>query len=146
MSKDTTMKTIYDTAADAGTFSTLLSAVDAAGLTDTLRSAGPFTVFAPTDEAFKKIPSADLDALLKDVPRLKATLTYHVVPGSHGSKDLKPGELKTVEGRALHVVRERDEVRVDSAKLVTRDIVTSNGRIHAIDTVLMPKLAAVKAA
>ncbi len=140
------MKTIYDTAMEAGTFSTLLSAVDAAGLADTLRGTGPFTVFAPTDEAFKKIPEADLQALLKDVPRLKATLTYHVVPGSVDAKDLKPGELKSVEGRALHVIRERDELRVDGGKVLTRDIAASNGRIHTIDTVLMPKLAAVKAA
>jgi uncharacterized surface protein with fasciclin (FAS1) repeats len=140
------MKTIYDTAAEAGKFSTLLSAVDAAGLADTLRSAGPFTLFAPTDEAFKKVPAADLDALLKDVPRLTATLKYHVLPGSYESKDLKPGEMITFEGRPVHVIRERDELRVDGSKVLTRDIAASNGRIHAIDTVLMPKIAAVKAA
>lgn len=140
------MKTIYDTAAEAGKFSTLLSAVDAAGLADTLRSAGPFTLFAPTDEAFKKVPAADLEALLKDVPRLTATLKYHVVSGSYESKDLKPGEMITVDGRSVHVIRERDELRVDASKVVTRDIAASNGRIHAIDTVLMPKIAVVKAA
>lgn len=140
------MKTIYDTAAEAGKFSTLLAAADAAGLADTLRSAGPFTLFAPTDDAFRKIPAVDLQALLADVPRLKATLTYHVVAGSTESRDLKAGELKTVEGRPLHVTRERDTLRIGGATIVTGDIAASNGRIHAIDTVLMPNVIAVKAA
>lgn len=140
------MKTIYDTAAESGKFSTLLSAVDAAGLADTLRGAGPFTLFAPTDDAFKKVPAADLEALLKDLPRLKATLTYHVVAGSHDSKDLKPGDVETVEGRHARVMRERDDLRIDGATVVTRDIMATNGRIHAIDGVLMPKVEAVKTA
>ncbi len=140
------MKTLYDTAAEAGKFSTLLSAVDAAGLADALRAAGPLTLFAPTDEAFTKVSAADMKALLTDAPRLKSALTYHVVSGSLASRNLKPGELKSVEGSPLHVIRERDELRVNDAKVVTRDIAASNGRIHAIDTVLMPKAAAVKAA
>jgi uncharacterized surface protein with fasciclin (FAS1) repeats len=140
------MKNLIDTAADAGNFSTLLSALSAAALTDTLRGTGPFTVFAPTDEAFKKLPAGTLDSLLKDIPKLKSILTYHVAAGSIAAKDVKSGDLKTLEGTALVAGVHGANVTVNGAKVVRADIAASNGVIHSIDTVLMPKtqkLAAV---
>ena len=95
------MKTIIDTATDAGKFTTLLNALKAAALTETLRGAGPYTVFAPTDEAFKHLAPGALNALLKDTKKLKAILTYHVVPGRVAAKDVKAGDIKTLEGTPL---------------------------------------------
>jgi uncharacterized surface protein with fasciclin (FAS1) repeats len=132
------MKTIIETARDAGKFTTLIAALKAAGLTDTLNSKGPFTVFAPTDEAFKKIGKADLDALLKDTVVLKAILTYHVVPGNMVAKDIKAGALKTVQGTALTAALKGNDVTVNGAKVVQANVAASNGVIHAIDTVVMP--------
>ena len=131
-------KDIVDTAVAAGNFKTLAAALTAAGLIDTLKGPGPFTVFAPTDAAFAKIPKADLDALLKDQGKLKAVLTYHVVPGKVMAKDVKPGKLKTVEGQELTVSTDMG-VMVDQSKVLATDVLASNGVIHAIDTVLMPK-------
>jgi uncharacterized surface protein with fasciclin (FAS1) repeats len=131
-------KDIVDTAIAAGNFKTLVTAVQAAGLVDTLKGKGPFTVFAPTDEAFAKIPKADLDALLKDKAKLTAVLTYHVVAGKIMAKDIKPGKVKTVQGSEL-TLSTTGGVTVDGAKVITADIVADNGVIHVIDTVLMPK-------
>lgn len=131
-------KDIVDTAVAAGNFKTLVAAVQAAGLVDTLKGTGPFTVFAPTDEAFAKIPKADLDALLKDKAKLSAVLTYHVVAGKVMAKDVKAGKVKSVQGSEL-TLGTSGGVTVDSAKVVAADIVADNGVIHVIDSVLLPK-------
>ena len=131
-------KDIVDTAVAAGSFKTLATALGAAGLVDTLKGKGPFTVFAPTDEAFAKIPKADLDALLKDKAKLTAVLTYHVVPGKVMAADVKAGKVKTVQGSELTVTT-MGGVKVDNAHVVQTDIVADNGVIHVIDSVLMPK-------
>jgi len=131
-------KDIVDTAVGAGNFKTLATALTAAGLIDTLKGKGPFTVFAPTDEAFAKIPKADLDALLKDKAKLTAVLTYHVVPGKVMAKDVKAGKVKTVQGGEITLAT-AGGVTVNNAKVVKADVDASNGVIHAIDTVLMPK-------
>lgn len=132
-------KDIVDTAVAAGSFKTLATALGAAGLVDTLKGQGPFTVFAPTDEAFAKIPKADLDALLKDKAKLTAVLTYHVVSGKVMAKDVKAGEVKTVQGSNFTVATSYGTVTVNNAKVVKTDIEASNGVIHVIDTVIMPK-------
>ncbi len=131
-------KDIVDTAVAAGQFKTLASALQAAGLVDTLKGPGPFTVFAPTDAAFAKVPKADLDALLKDKARLTSVLTYHVVPGKVMAKDVKAGKVRTVQGSDL-TIGTTGGVTVDAAKVTKTDIVADNGVIHAIDTVVMPK-------
>ncbi|GAA4012944.1 fasciclin domain-containing protein [Actimicrobium antarcticum] len=131
-------KDIVDTAIGAGNFKTLTTALQAAGLVDTLKGKGPFTVFAPTDEAFAKVPKADLDALLKDKAKLTSVLTYHVVPGKVMAKDIKAGKVKTVQGSELTLAT-AGGVTVDKAKVTAADIVADNGVIHVIDTVLMPK-------
>ncbi len=131
-------KDIVDTAVAAGSFKTLATALQAAGLVDTLKGKGPFTVFAPTDEAFAKVPKADLDALLKDKAKLTAVLTYHVVPGKVMAKDVKAGKVKSVQGTEL-TLGTTGGVTVDNAKVVKADIVADNGVIHVIDTVVIPK-------
>ena len=130
-------KDIVDTAVSAGNFNTLAAALQAADLVDTLKGNGPFTVFAPTDAAFAKIPKQDLDALLADKARLSAVLTYHVVPGTVMSKDVKAGMVKTVEGSSL-TVSTMAGVKVDNANVIAVDIVADNGVIHVIDTVVLP--------
>ena len=129
---------IVDTAVAAGSFKTLAAALGAAGLVDTLKGKGPFTVFAPTDEAFAKIPKADLDALLKDKAKLTSVLTYHVVSGKVMAANVKAGKVRTVQGSELTVSTSMG-VMVDKAKVVKTDIAADNGVIHVIDTVLMPK-------
>ena len=129
---------IVDTAVKAGNFKTLVAAVQAAGLVDTLKGPGPFTVFAPTDEAFAKIPKATLDGLLADKDALTKVLTYHVVPGKVMAKDVTAGKVKTVQGQELTVATSGG-VMVDQSKVIATDVAASNGVIHAIDTVLMPK-------
>lgn len=131
-------KDIVETAVAAGSFKTLATALQAAGLVETLKGKGPFTVFAPTDAAFAKIPKADLDALLKDKAKLTAVLTYHVVPGAVMAKDVKAGTVKTVQGGML-TLGTTGGVTVNNAKVVQADIVASNGVIHVIDTVVLPK-------
>ena len=131
-------KDIVDTAVAAGNFKTLATALTAAGLVDTLKGPGPFTVFAPTDEAFAKVPKADLDALLKDKAKLTAVLTYHVVPGKVMAADVKAGKVKTVQGSEL-TLSTMGGVKVDNANVIATDIVADNGVIHVIDSVLMPK-------
>jgi uncharacterized surface protein with fasciclin (FAS1) repeats len=131
-------KDIVDTAVADGNFKTLATALQAAGLVDTLKGPGPFTVFAPTDAAFAKVPKADLDALLKDKAKLTAVLTYHVVPGKVMAADVKAGKVKTVQGSELTVATSGG-VTVDNAKVVKADVVADNGVIHVIDTVVIPK-------
>lgn len=132
-------KDLVDTAIAAGSFKTLVTAVQAAGLVETLKGAGPFTIFAPTDEAFARIPKADLDALLADVESLRKVLTYHVVPGKVMAADVVSlGSAKTVQGQSL-AIDARQGVKVDGANVVKTDILASNGVIHVIDSVILPK-------
>lgn len=131
-------KDIVDTAVGAGNFKTLATALKAAGLIDTLKGTGPFTVFAPTDAAFAKIPKADLEALLKDKAKLTAVLTYHVVAGKVMAADVKAGQVKTVQGSSLTVTT-MGGVKVNNANVTATDIVADNGVIHVIDTVVIPK-------
>jgi uncharacterized surface protein with fasciclin (FAS1) repeats len=137
--KDAATKDIVDTAVAAGNFKTLATALQAADLVKTLKGDGPFTVFAPTDAAFAKIPKDQLDALLKDKAKLTSVLTYHVVPGAVLAKDVKPGAVKTVQGQALTVKVEGGKVMVDNATVTTTDIRARNGVIHVIDAVVLPK-------
>lgn len=133
------MTNIVDTAIAAGNFKTLATALTAADLVATLKGPGPFTVFAPTDEAFAKIPKDKLDALLKDKAALTKVLTYHVVPSKVMAHDVKAGPYKTVQGDSITVTVDNGHVKVDSASVTKTDIVADNGVIHVIDTVLMPK-------
>jgi len=130
-------KDIVDTAISAGSFKTLVIAVQAAGLVETLKGKGPFTVFAPTDEAFAKIPKAQLDALLADKAKLAKVLTYHVVAGKVMAADVKAGPVKTVEGSNMTITT-AGGVMVDKAKVTATDIAASNGVIHVIDSVILP--------
>jgi uncharacterized surface protein with fasciclin (FAS1) repeats len=134
---------VVDTAVAAGNFKTLVAAVQAAGLVDTLKGKGPFTVFAPTDEAFAKLPAGTVEMLLKpeNKDKLVAILTYHVVPGKVMAADVAGKELmvKSVEGAEIDV-NGKDGVMVDQAKVIKADIVTDNGVIHVIDAVIMPKM------
>jgi uncharacterized surface protein with fasciclin (FAS1) repeats len=135
-------KDIVDTAVGAGQFKTLAAALGAAGLVDTLKGAGPFTVFAPTDAAFAKLPAGTVEMLLKpeNKAKLTAILTYHVVPGKVMAADVvKVTSAKTVQGGAVAVKVTGGKVAIDNANVVTADIAASNGVIHVIDTVLMPK-------
>ena len=133
------MKNIIETAAEAGQFTTLLSAIKAAGLRDTLIGKGPYTVFAPTDAAFKKLDQKQLEALLKNTSKLKSILSYHVVAGNVAAKDVKPGDIKTLEGTPFVANVKGTEVSVNGARVVQANVMASNGTIHAIDTVIMPK-------
>jgi uncharacterized surface protein with fasciclin (FAS1) repeats len=130
---------VVDTAVAAGSFKTLATALQAAGLVETLKGPGPFTVFAPTDEAFAKLPAGTLEALLEDKQRLAAVLTYHVVPGRVMAADVvKLNSAKTVQGGSL-AIRTDQGVTVDGVKVVKTDIQAGNGVIHVIDAVLMPR-------
>lgn len=132
------MADIVDTAVNAGSFSTLVAAVKAAGLVETLKGAGPFTVFAPTDEAFAKLPDGTVDALLKDIPKLKQILTYHVVSGKVMAADVvKLKSATTVEGSDVKIDASSG-VKVNDSTVTTPDVATDNGVIHIIDTVLLP--------
>jgi len=133
---------IVDTAVSAGSFGTLVAAVKAAGLVDTLKGEGPFTVFAPTDDAFAKLPEGTLQDLLKpeNKEKLKAILTYHVVAGKVMAADVVGmTSAKTLNGQSLAIKVEGETVMVDDAKVVKTDIECSNGVIHVIDTVVLPK-------
>jgi uncharacterized surface protein with fasciclin (FAS1) repeats len=132
-------KDIVDTAVAAGQFKTLVSAVKAAELVDTLKGEGPFTVFAPTDEAFAKVPKEKLEALLKDKKALTDVLTYHVVPGRVMAADLvKLDSVKTAQGKSLSIVTKDGNVTINGVNVIKTDIVCKNGVIHVIDAVLFP--------
>jgi uncharacterized surface protein with fasciclin (FAS1) repeats len=132
-------KDIVDTAVAAGSFKTLASALQAAGLVETLKGKGPFTVFAPTDEAFAKIPKADLDALIADKAKLTKVLTYHVVAGKVMASDVvKLKDAKTVEGQLVKIDTSHG-VMINNAKVIKADVEASNGVIHVIDTVILPQ-------
>ena len=130
--------TIADTAARTPQLSTLNKLIANAGLTDTLRGTGPFTVFAPTDEAFKAVPAATLAALAKDKDKLKAVLSYHVVAGKVTAADVKNGPAKTLQGANVALSKSGTFVTVDDAVVTTPDVAATNGEIHLIDRVLMP--------
>jgi uncharacterized surface protein with fasciclin (FAS1) repeats len=133
---------LVDTAVAAGSFNTLVAAVKAAGLVDTLKGEGPFTVFAPTDDAFAKLPAGTLESLLKpeNKDQLVKILTYHVVPGAvKASQVVKLTSAKTVQGQAVAIKVSNGTVSVEHAKVVKTDIETSNGVIHVIDSVILPK-------
>jgi uncharacterized surface protein with fasciclin (FAS1) repeats len=129
---------IVDTAVSAGQFNTLAKALKEAGLVDTLKGTGPFTVFAPTDAAFAKIPADQLNALLADKAKLTKVLTYHVVPGKVTSDQVRSGEVATVEGQSLRIDASAGSVKVNDAKVIKTDIMATNGVIHVIDTVVLP--------
>ncbi|XZN99518.1 MAG: fasciclin domain-containing protein [Microcoleus sp.] len=132
------MADIVDTAVQAGSFTTLVAAVKAAGLVDTLKGPGPFTVFAPTDEAFAKLPEGTVDALLKDIPKLTKILTYHVVAGKVMAADVvKLTSATTVEGSTVKIDASHG-VKINDSTVTTPDVVVDNGVIHIIDTVLIP--------
>nr|WP_290224856.1 fasciclin domain-containing protein [Trichocoleus desertorum] len=132
------MADIVDTAVNAGSFSTLVAAVKAANLVDTLKGEGPFTVFAPTDEAFAKLPAGTVDALLKDVPKLTKILTYHVVSGKVMAADVtKLKSATTVEGSDVKIDASSG-VKINDSTVTTPDVAADNGVIHIIDTVLIP--------
>lgn len=132
-------KDIVDTAKDAGSFSTLITALEAAGLVETLQGEGPFTVFAPTDEAFAAIPEDQLNALLADREQLTAVLTYHVVSGKVMAADVvELDSATTVQGSDVDITVSDGSVKVDDANVVTTDIEASNGVIHVIDAVILP--------
>jgi uncharacterized surface protein with fasciclin (FAS1) repeats len=135
------MADIVDTAAEAGSFKTLVTVIEAAGLLDILRSPGPYTVFAPTDDAFAKIPTNTIASWLEDIPKLKKILTYHVLFGDVRTDNLV--ELKsaeTVEGGIVGIEHSADGFKVNDAKVLKTDILTDNGVIHVIDGVLIPAL------
>jgi uncharacterized surface protein with fasciclin (FAS1) repeats len=134
-------KDIVDTAVAAGQFNTLAKALQAAGLVDTLKGKGPFTVFTPTDEAFAKLPAGTIDELLKpeNKEKLVSILTYHVVPGAVSSKKVATMKsAKTVNGKDVSISAEGGSVKINDAKVIKADIKASNGVIHVIDSVLMP--------
>jgi uncharacterized surface protein with fasciclin (FAS1) repeats len=140
--EDAPKKDIVEVAVEAGKFKTLAAALKAAGLVDTLKGEGPFTVFAPTDEAFAKLPAGTVESLLKpeNKDKLVAVLTYHVVPGKVMAADVvKLTEAKTVQGGKVTIAVKDGKVKVDSANVVTTDIKAKNGVIHVIDAVILPK-------
>ena len=133
-------KDIVDTAVAAGNFTTLAKALEVAGLIDTLKGSGPFTVFAPTDEAFAKLPAGTVEALLKDPAKLKNILLYHVVSGRVTAKDVvKMKSARMVQGSSARIQVSTGKVMIDQANVIKTDIMTSNGIIHVIDSVILPK-------
>jgi transforming growth factor-beta-induced protein len=132
-------KDIVDTAVAVGSFNTLVAAVQAAGLVDALKGEGPFTVFAPTDDAFAKLPKGTVEALLQDKAKLQSILKYHVVPGQVLAKDVvKLASAKTLSGVNLKIVSDKGGVSINNAKVVKTDVLCTNGVIHVVDTVLLP--------
>jgi uncharacterized surface protein with fasciclin (FAS1) repeats len=132
-------KNIVDTVNVAGNFTTFAAGIRAAGLTDTLAGKGPFTVFAPTEEAFRKLPAGAMDALLKDKARLKAVLSYHVILGHVAARGMKSGDVMTLQGSMLTAAVSSSEIQINGAQVKRMELVATNGIIRAIDTVIMPK-------
>lgn len=136
---DQAEKDIVDTAVAAGQFQTLVAAIKSAELVDTLKGRGPFTVFAPTDEAFSRVPKEKLDGLLKDKKALAGVLTYHVVPGKVMAADVvKLNSAQTAQGKPLNIVAKDGKVMINGVRVIKTDIVCKNGVIHVIDAVLLP--------
>jgi uncharacterized surface protein with fasciclin (FAS1) repeats len=132
------MKNLIDVAADAANFRVLLSAFKAASLIDMLRAPGQYTVFAPTDEAFRRLPAGSLDAMFKDARTLKPFLCNHIMKGLVAANDILPGELKPLEGRALRASLDRSHININGATITQSDMYASNGILHAIDNILIP--------
>lgn len=133
------VKNIVDSTIDAGKLTTFAAGIKAAGLTDALSAKGPFTVFAPTDEAFAKLPPGAWDGLLKDSAKLRAVLNYHVVSGHFIAREVKSGEVMTLQGSTLTAKVAFGNLSVNGARVTKRDVVATNGVIHAIDAVILPK-------
>ncbi|HJV85668.1 MAG TPA: fasciclin domain-containing protein [Noviherbaspirillum sp.] len=129
---------LMETAAASATFKTFLAAAKKAGLAETLKSQGPYTVFAPGDSAFKKLPPDRLDALMKDKTRLAELLNHHVIPGKVLIADVKPGKVQTIQGDSLTLTSDNGKVTVDNANVIQSDVLADNGVIHEIDTVVLP--------
>ncbi len=139
------MADILETAVNAGNFSTLLKAVEATELVEILKSPGPYTVFAPTDEAFAALPEGTLDSLLQDIPKLKRIVAYHVAFGDVRAEDLMQiEEAETVEGSIVAIESSDNKIKVNDANVVKSDVLTDNGVIHVIDAVLIPGLVAAE--
>lgn len=137
------MADLVETAINAGNFTILVKAVDALGLTEVLKSPGSLTIFAPTDDAFAKLPEGSLDSLLKDIPKLKKIVTYHVASGDVRSDDLiQINEAETLEGSILAIESADGAIKVNDANVIQTDILADNGVIHVIDTVLVPAMVA----
>jgi uncharacterized surface protein with fasciclin (FAS1) repeats len=133
------MADIVDVAVSNGSFKTLVAAVQAAGLVETLKGKGPFTLFAPSDDAFAKLPKGTVEGLLNDLPKLKSILTYHVVAGKVTAAEvMKMTSAKTVQGQTVSI-QTNGGVKINGAKVVTADVQADNGIIHVIDTVILPK-------
>jgi len=131
---------LVDTAANSATSKTFLAAVKAAGLTQTLKNNGPYTIFLPTDSAFKQLPPETVDSLMKDKKKLAQVLAYHVVPGKITVADVKPGEVKTMEGESLKLTSDNGKVTInDEANVIQSDVMADNGVIHEIDKVILPQ-------
>ncbi|MGZ3239006.1 MAG: fasciclin domain-containing protein [Burkholderiaceae bacterium] len=130
---------IIDTATASGSFKTFVAAAKAAGLTDTLKNQGPFTVFAPTDEAFAKLPPETWNALMKDKVKLAQVLSHHIVPGRILVAEVKPGPTKTVDGSSITLTSDNGKITVSNANVIQSDVVADNGVIQAIDAVVLPK-------
>jgi uncharacterized surface protein with fasciclin (FAS1) repeats len=141
LAEPNTKADIVDVAVKADSFKTLVAAVKAAGLVDVLKGDGPFTVFAPTDEAFKKLPEGTVESLLKpeNKDKLVSILKYHVIPAKVMAKDVKSGKVKTVLGKEVNINASEWGVKVDNAKVIKTDVAASNGVIHVIDQVILPK-------
>ena len=130
---------LIDTAASAGTFKTFLASVKAAGLSESLKNQGPFTVFAPSDDAFAKLPRGTMSALLKDKVRLAQLITHHIVHGKILVAEVKPGALKTIQGDAVTLTSDNGKITVDGANVTQSDLTADNGVIQSIDMVMLPK-------
>lgn len=130
---------LVETAAASGEIKTFVAAIKTAGLTDSLKSNGPYTVFAPTDAAFNKLPPGTRDALLKDKTKLAQVIGHHVIPGKVLVADVKPGQVQTIEGDSLMIKSDNGKVTVDEANVTQSDVTADNGVIHVIDTVVLPK-------
>ncbi len=130
---------IVEAATSAGTFKTFVAALKTAGLADTLKNSGPYTIFAPTDEAFAKLPPGTWAALSKDKTRLSKVLAYHIVPGKILVAEVKPGKVRTTQGGMLTLTSDNGIVTVNNANVTQSDVTADNGVIHAIDTVVLPK-------
>lgn len=130
---------LVETASRSISFKTFLAAAKAAGLTDTLKRSGPYTVFAPGDAAFDKLPPGTLNSLLKDKQKLAQVLSHHVIPGKVTVTDVKPGKVRTIQGSELTLTSDNGKVTVDDANVVQSDLIADNGVIHEIDTVVLPE-------
>jgi uncharacterized surface protein with fasciclin (FAS1) repeats len=139
VTRDSPSKNIVGMAIAAGNFTMFVAGIKAAGLNDVLTGRGPFTVFAPTDEAFRKLPAGAWDALLKDTAKLKAVFNYHMISGHVLAQDLKSGEVMTLQGTSLTAMVSSADMHVNGAHVQQRDITATNGVIHVIDSVVMPK-------